>query len=147
MLKFEKNESSVSPDDGPVDIVHRLPKDASYNENDKIKCGSLEECAMQPQRDCLLDTLNNSERTNGATEIYSPMNKGATSGMVTTTKDDLSGMILETFIVGRKFSDENELNLGASISLERDPTNVKDPNAIKVHFFCHFPSYIDAANI
>ncbi|XP_022949023.1 fanconi-associated nuclease 1 homolog [Cucurbita moschata] len=132
VLKFEKNESSVSPDDGPVDIVHRLPKDASYNENDKIKCGSLEECAMQPQRDCLLDSLNNSERTNGATEIYSPMNKGATSGMVTTNKDDLSGMILETFIVGRKFSDEKELNLGASISLERDPTNVKDPNAIKV---------------
>lgn len=114
-------------------IVNRLPKDASYNENDKIICESLEECAMQPQRD-------------GATEIFSPKNKGITSGMV-TIKDDFSGMILETFIVGRKFSDEKELNLGASISLERDPTNVKDSNAIKVHFFCHFPSYINAGNI
>lgn len=52
--------------------------------------------------------------------------------------DDISGVILETFIVGRRFSDEKELNLGASISLLRDPDNVKDPNAIKVYFLSAF---------
>ncbi|XP_062108077.1 fanconi-associated nuclease 1 homolog isoform X3 [Humulus lupulus] len=51
---------------------------------------------------------------------------------VQTTLDDISGVILETFIVGRRFSDEKEINHGASIYLQRDPHNVKDPNAIKV---------------
>ncbi|KAF4378427.1 hypothetical protein F8388_021621 [Cannabis sativa] len=51
---------------------------------------------------------------------------------VQTTLDDISGVILETFIVGRKFSDEKEINDRAGILLQRDPHNVKDPNAIKV---------------
>lgn len=50
--------------------------------------------------------------------------------------DDISGVLLETFIVGRKFSEEKEINIGESIVLVRDPQNVKDPNAVKVHF--HF---------
>lgn len=58
---------------------------------------------------------------------------------MTVTLDDISGVILETFIVGRKFCDGNELDLGARISLLRDPDNPKDPNAIKVHLFsCDF---------
>lgn len=59
---------------------------------------------------------------------------------VTITQDDIYGVILETFIVGRRFGDETELYLGASIHLSRDPDNVKDPNAIKVHslFVCFF---------
>ncbi|XP_038889850.1 fanconi-associated nuclease 1 homolog isoform X2 [Benincasa hispida] len=132
VLKSEKNESSVGPGDSLMHRnVHKLPKDASHIENDEIICEPLVECSIRPQKDCLLDTLNNCERTNDASEICSPKNKRITSGMV-TAKDDLSGMILQTFIVGRKFSDEKELNLGESISLERDPTNVNDPNAIKV---------------
>ncbi|XP_030507003.2 fanconi-associated nuclease 1 homolog isoform X1 [Cannabis sativa] len=51
---------------------------------------------------------------------------------VHTTLDDISGVVLETFIVGRKFSDEKEINDRAGILLQRDPHNVKDPNAIKV---------------
>ncbi|XP_043722626.1 fanconi-associated nuclease 1 homolog isoform X2 [Telopea speciosissima] len=47
-------------------------------------------------------------------------------------KDNISGATLETFIVGRRFSDEVELKQGASISLSRDSNNPKDPNAIKV---------------
>ncbi|KAK5839541.1 fanconi-associated nuclease 1 homolog isoform X1 [Gossypium arboreum] len=48
------------------------------------------------------------------------------------TVDSISGMAIDTFIVGRKFSDEKEVNLGANISLLRDPDNIKDSNAIKV---------------
>ncbi|KAJ6809425.1 fanconi-associated nuclease 1-like protein isoform X1 [Iris pallida] len=39
---------------------------------------------------------------------------------------------LETFIVGRKFHDNVELQQGASISIIRDPQNTKDRHAIKV---------------
>ncbi|KAL9397629.1 hypothetical protein Peur_011882 [Populus x canadensis] len=45
---------------------------------------------------------------------------------------DISGVFLETFIVGRRFSVEKELNLGASICLLRETDNAKDPNAIQV---------------
>ncbi|KAM3708593.1 hypothetical protein ACJW30_02G108300 [Castanea mollissima] len=47
--------------------------------------------------------------------------------------ENVSGVTLQTFIVGRRFfSHENELHVGANISLLPDPHNVKDPNAIKV---------------
>ncbi|WCJ27516.1 hypothetical protein M5689_009254 [Euphorbia peplus] len=49
-----------------------------------------------------------------------------------TAIGDLAGVFLETSIVGRRFSVEKDLNLGAKISLLRDPNNVRDPNAIKV---------------
>lgn len=49
-----------------------------------------------------------------------------------TSIDDIFGLTLDTFIVGRRFGDEAELNLGMMITLQRDPNNVKDPNAIKV---------------
>ncbi|GAV66169.1 VRR_NUC domain-containing protein/HIRAN domain-containing protein [Cephalotus follicularis] len=47
---------------------------------------------------------------------------------------DIFGVILQTFIVGRRFVDGKEFNLGvgSTISLLPDPHNVKDPNAIKV---------------
>ncbi|EXB54570.1 hypothetical protein L484_019139 [Morus notabilis] len=45
--------------------------------------------------------------------------------------DDISVVILDTFIVGRKFSDAKEINFGERISLVRDPHNIKDPNAVK----------------
>ncbi|XVF37850.1 hypothetical protein REPUB_Repub20aG0046500 [Reevesia pubescens] len=51
---------------------------------------------------------------------------------VDETVDDISGMAIDTFIVGRRFSDEKDVNLGENISLLRDPDNVKDSNAIKV---------------
>ncbi|MBA0585850.1 hypothetical protein Gorai_016612 [Gossypium raimondii] len=51
---------------------------------------------------------------------------------IDVTVDSISGMAIDTYIVGRKFSDEKEVNLGANISLLRDPDNIKDSNAIKV---------------
>ncbi|KAJ3675670.1 hypothetical protein LUZ60_004712 [Juncus effusus] len=48
------------------------------------------------------------------------------------TKDENLSMVLETYIVGRKFCDSVEIKQGASIILMRDPQNSKDQNAIKV---------------
>ncbi|XWS09271.1 hypothetical protein CRYUN_Cryun40dG0071600 [Craigia yunnanensis] len=47
------------------------------------------------------------------------------------TVDIISGMYIDTFIVGRRFRDEKDVNLGETISLLRDPDNIKDSNAIK----------------
>lgn len=55
--------------------------------------------------------------------------------------EDIFGTIVDTFIVGRKFSDEKELELGMAISLFREPENVKDPSAIKV------PMTVDAFSV
>ncbi|XP_009592314.1 fanconi-associated nuclease 1 homolog isoform X2 [Nicotiana tomentosiformis] len=46
--------------------------------------------------------------------------------------DDNSEILLDTFIVGRRFGNGGELTVGAMIMLSRDPDNVKDQNAIKV---------------
>ncbi|XP_055814033.1 fanconi-associated nuclease 1 homolog isoform X2 [Solanum dulcamara] len=46
--------------------------------------------------------------------------------------DDNSKILLDTFIVGRKFADDTELIIGAMVMLSRDFENVKDSNAIKV---------------
>ncbi|KAK6927624.1 HIRAN domain [Dillenia turbinata] len=46
--------------------------------------------------------------------------------------DDMREAVLETFIVGRRFSNEKEIKNGLCVSFERDPHNAKDPNAIKV---------------
>ncbi|OWM70972.1 hypothetical protein CDL15_Pgr013153 [Punica granatum] len=46
--------------------------------------------------------------------------------------DVVSGTVLETFIVGRKFSEERELQSGTKVTLVREPDNAKDPNAVKV---------------
>lgn len=48
---------------------------------------------------------------------------------------NLYGSKLQTFIVGRRYADQEEMCAGAEVSLLRDPQNVKDPNAIKVSFF------------
>ncbi|XP_024949122.2 fanconi-associated nuclease 1 homolog isoform X2 [Citrus sinensis] len=50
---------------------------------------------------------------------------------VNVTVDGMSEATLQTFIVGRRYSDEKEIKIGAHISLSRDPNNVKDPNAVK----------------
>lgn len=63
--------------------------------------------------------------------VVAPKAKAAAD--VDVTMENVSGVTLQTFIVGRRFfSHENELHVGANISLLPDPHNVKDPNAIKV---------------
>ena len=49
------------------------------------------------------------------------------------TLDEANGdEAIQTFIVGRKFSDVQDLEAGEKICLLRHPENIKDPNAIKV---------------
>ncbi|CAH8302368.1 unnamed protein product [Eruca vesicaria subsp. sativa] len=51
----------------------------------------------------------------------------------TVTLDEANGdAAIQTLIVGRKFSDVQDLETGAKICLLRHPENIKDPNAIKV---------------
>lgn len=52
--------------------------------------------------------------------------------------DDIYGKLLATFVVGRRFGEVEELHIGESISLCRDPENIKDPNAVKVNPFFFF---------
>ncbi|KAE9604958.1 hypothetical protein Lal_00036941 [Lupinus albus] len=47
-------------------------------------------------------------------------------------KPNIFGVTLDTFIVGRRYADQGEICPGTTISLLRDPQNIKDPNAIKV---------------
>ncbi|XP_024006654.1 fanconi-associated nuclease 1 homolog [Eutrema salsugineum] len=51
----------------------------------------------------------------------------------TVTLDEANGgEAIQTFIVGRKFSDVQDLEIGGKICLLRHPENIKDRNAIKV---------------
>lgn len=50
-------------------------------------------------------------------------------------KPSIFGVTLETFIVGRRYTYQGEICPGTTISLLRDPQNIKDSNAIKVHLF------------
>ncbi|XP_061374406.1 fanconi-associated nuclease 1 homolog [Gastrolobium bilobum] len=63
-----------------------------------------------------------------STASYLPLNNEVPDNH----KIDISGVALETFIVGRRYTDQEEICHGTTISLLRDPQNVKDPNAIKV---------------
>ncbi|KAJ8763849.1 hypothetical protein K2173_003631 [Erythroxylum novogranatense] len=61
-----------------------------------------------------------------------PLENEVTNCDVPMNVDAVTGVTLATFIVGRKFSCEKDLNTGEKICLLRDPNNAKDPNAIKV---------------
>ncbi|CAN6572874.1 unnamed protein product [Malus baccata var. baccata] len=114
-------------DDGSVQSVHGF--------SDDTLCGSLLNSMsdMQNQVNSPSRKPISKDRVSAAFDVHSlaPKNEVMDCDM-TITEDDICRVILETFIVGRRFSDENELYLGASISLLRDPDNIKDPNAIKV---------------
>lgn len=62
-------------------------------------------------------------------DSYSPSSEEISK---TVTLDEANDTIIETFIVGRKFSDVQDLEIGGKISLLRHPENIKDRNAIKV---------------
>lgn len=139
-FELEQLENSVcdtGPDDNLVcNAVHGLPDFSATEENDINLCGSSLklESVVQTYKDGLSENPINDDMINYnliTTQLLSPKNE-VLKGDRDVTTDDISGVTLETFIVGRRFSDEKELHHGASISLLRDPDNDKDPNAIKV---------------
>lgn len=105
------------------------------NDNKQFKLDIHLDSVMRNYIDSSAENLINDDTTSYDTSSNSPSllpKDEMPKHDITVAMDNLSGVTLETFIVGRKFSDEEELNIGASISLLRDPDNVKDPNAIKV---------------
>ncbi|KAI3511622.1 hypothetical protein L1887_18778 [Cichorium endivia] len=75
------------------------------------------------------DTVNNGGIVNSSSLVSETE---ASENDSADLDDDISGKILATFIVGRRFGEEGELHTGTNISLCRDPENIKDINAIKV---------------
>lgn len=111
---------------------------ADDNSNDTE---DFEECGRNQPELPLESIANESNRLVGAQEIENKINCPSlpSEGKVSENDmqewvddDDLSELSLETFIVGRRFADQTELNPQKKIILSRDPENAKDPNAIKV---------------
>lgn len=61
----------------------------------------------------------------------------ATSSNFESCEDtnSISTLTVDTMIVGRKFHENIELQEGAGITVQRDPLNTKDRDAIKVSIF------------
>ncbi|XP_057990758.1 fanconi-associated nuclease 1 homolog isoform X2 [Hevea brasiliensis] len=108
----------------------------AVEENDSNLCKSLWTTKSVPVKNGMASSTGkptNGDRINLAVGPSSlPLKDGVSTCDTMTTVDDISGVILKTSIVGRRFSIVKDLNQGAKISLLRDPDNTKDPNAIKV---------------
>lgn len=123
--------------------IHGLPNFAVVEDNDNnhfrsaLSMESFKQAYMggSTEDPISYQRINLKDRTASS----SPNNYVPKHGM-DVTNDDMSKSSLQTFIVGRRYSDEKGINIGAGISLLRDPDNVKDPNAIKVrsYFACAF---------
>ncbi|KAG6667571.1 fanconi-associated nuclease 1 homolog isoform X1 [Carya illinoinensis] len=134
---LEKNVSGRGSDKSLVqNAVPGLPDFGAAEENVISICQSSQklESDMQTHTDDSSENPVNEywiDYNTDTTQQLSPKNE-VPKGDMDVTMDEICGVSLETYIVGRRFSDEKTLLLGASISLLRDPNNDKDPNAIKV---------------
>ncbi|KAI8030745.1 hypothetical protein LOK49_LG01G04288 [Camellia lanceoleosa] len=115
------------------DTIHKLDGFVDGDEKASIRCKSLLNSESILCSDGSVENLINGDVINRRVGLPSllPKNEMPKYEMA-ETMDDISGRVLETFIVGRKFSDDVELNHGKSITLLRDPDNIKYCNAIKV---------------
>ncbi|KAK8572824.1 hypothetical protein V6N13_048390 [Hibiscus sabdariffa] len=104
-------------------------------EKGRDQCGQLPHTESVKQIDLASSTENpiSDGRANIVVEFPAlSANNEESRHHMDETVDSISERPIDAFIVGRKFSDEKDVNLGASISLLTDPDNIKDPNAIKV---------------
>ncbi|KAI4344868.1 hypothetical protein L6164_012055 [Bauhinia variegata] len=109
------------PDDGTIqNLGNGLPDFSTEDEIEDDKCELVEDLENNHRIDCTTDSLSLS------------LKNGISDFKLTDSEASLTGVTLETFIVGRRYTDHKEISPGVSISLLRDPDNVKDPNAIKV---------------
>ncbi|KAF8014411.1 hypothetical protein BT93_H0284 [Corymbia citriodora subsp. variegata] len=128
--KIQVSPFELDLEQSTVHVVRNNPHEDSANgghEVDKIEIGDgllLNGCARSFGSECQL-----ARKVESAS--LSPK-KVAFHSDIGVDNKDIFGTVVETFIVGRKFSDEKELKLGMAISLLREPENVKDPSAIKV---------------
>lgn len=123
-------------------VVINSEDSVAFEENDSNPCKSPRTTKLFPGKTGMASSTRNpidGDKIDLAVGPSSlPLKDGVSTCNTMTTVDDISGVILETSIVGRRFSVVKDLNKGAKISLLRDPDNAKDPNAIKVYFsfFC-----------
>ncbi|CAK9176019.1 unnamed protein product [Ilex paraguariensis] len=127
--------SQSGPNNGSLCVTNRKSDDVrgfeAYTNN---RCEvPLNSEVMQTYRIGSTENPVTDDRINYRVDLASllPENEMSTYD-IDKNVDDISGLFLETFIVGRRFGDEVELTTGASVLLLRDPDNVKDPNAVKV---------------
>ena len=120
------SESSETPTGAKRKLSQRTLLDSNFLSKSKIHQSQL------TNNDDFCGSHSNSHIINDVVVVVAPKAKAAAAD-VDVTIENVSGVTLQTFIVGRRFfSHENELHVGANISLLPDPHNVKDPNAIKV---------------
>lgn len=132
------SESSETPTGTKRKLSQRTLLDSNFLSKSKIHQSQL------TNNDDFCGSHSNSHIINDVV-VVAPKAKAAAAAAadVDVTIENVSGVTLQTFIVGRRFfSHENELHVGANISLLPDPHNVKDPNAIKVSLFFFFLIYI-----
>ena len=121
------SESSETPTGTKRKLSQRTLLDSNFLSKSKIHQSQL------TNNDDFCGSHSNSHIINDVVKAK------AAAADVDVTMENVSGVTLQTFIVGRRFfSHENELHVGANISLLPDPHNVKDPNAIKVSLFFFF---------
>lgn len=113
-----------APDNILCDTIHKLHDCVGANGDNTTQCKAL------MNSESVLST-DSSANCGADSPTLLPENKMPKYEM-NETMEDMSGQLLKTFVVGRKFSEEVMLYPGANISLLRDPNNIKDSNAIKV---------------
>ncbi|XP_058201552.1 fanconi-associated nuclease 1 homolog isoform X2 [Rhododendron vialii] len=121
-----------APDNILCDTIRKLHDCVGANRDNTTQCKALMNSESVLSTDSSAENKITYDINCGAdSPTLLPENKMPKYEM-NETMDDMSGQLLKTFVVGRKFSEEVMLYLGANISLLRDPNNIKDSNAIKV---------------
>ncbi|CAL5391872.1 unnamed protein product [Camellia sinensis] len=128
------------PDYILCDTIHKLDGFVDGDEKASIQCKSLLNSESILCSDGSVENLINGDVINHRVGLPSLLPKNEmTKYEMAETMDDIPGRVLETFIVGRKFSGDVELNHGKSITLLRDLDNIKDCNAIKAESAKSYP--------
>lgn len=121
-----------APDNILCDTIHKLHDCVGANGDNTTQCKALMNSESVLSTDSSAENKITYDINCGAdSPTLLPENKMPKYEM-NETMEDMSGQLLKTFVVGRKFSEEVMLHPGANISLLRDPNNIKDNNAIKV---------------
>ncbi|XP_047264786.1 fanconi-associated nuclease 1 homolog isoform X4 [Capsicum annuum] len=125
--KICTGESSVG---NGVNRMENLDDLVKFDDECKLMAGAkstiagLEDSPQQQISDDRIDNIADSTLS---------LSENGTSKCVEPLEDyDNSKILLDSFIVGRKFGADTELTIGTMLMLSRDSENVKDLNAIKV---------------
>ncbi|PHU21265.1 hypothetical protein BC332_06372 [Capsicum chinense] len=125
--KICTGESSVG---NGVNRMENLDDLVKFDDECKLMAGAkstisgLEDSPQQQISDDRIDNIADSPLS---------LSENGTSKCVEPLEDyDNSKILLDSFIVGRKFGADTELTIGTMLMLSRDSENVKDLNAIKV---------------